>query len=135
MALLISSACRPLKFERPRKKVTMGDKVVVSMNMKLDGVPVEGGQSPNHAVYLNEEYYIPGFKEQLIGLKERGEENLPARVSKRACADHGRWKEVEFDVELKELFHLQPPASTTHLPSPWVRRTSRLSKVSSEKIS
>ncbi|NBS41497.1 hypothetical protein EBS80_02455 [bacterium] len=43
------------------------DKAVVSMNMKKEGVPVEGGQSPNHAVYMTEDYYIPGFKEQVSG--------------------------------------------------------------------
>ncbi|MEK7620547.1 MAG: trigger factor [Patescibacteria group bacterium] len=90
--------------------VTMGDKVVVSMNMKLDGVPVEGGQSPNHAVYLNEEYYIPGFKEQLIGLKEGEKKTFPLAFPKEHVQTMVAGKEVEFDVELKELFHLQPPA-------------------------
>ena len=90
--------------------VTMGDKVVVSMNMKLDGVPVEGGQSPNHAVYLNEEYYIPVFKEQLIGLKEGEKKTFPLAFPKEHVQTMVAGKEVEFDVELKELFHLQPPA-------------------------
>lgn len=90
--------------------VKMGDKVVISMNMKLDNVPVEGGQSPNHAVYLNEEYYIPGFKEKLEGMKEGEKKTFTLAFPKEHVQTMVAGKDVEFDVELKELFHLQPPA-------------------------
>ncbi len=90
--------------------VTMNDKVVISMNMKLEGVPVEGGQSSNHAVYLNEEYYIPGFKDQLEGLKEGEKKTFTLAFPKEHVQTMVAGKDVEFDVELKELFHLQPPA-------------------------
>lgn len=90
--------------------VKMGDKVVISMNMKLEGVPVEGGQSPNHAVYLNEEYYIPGFKEKLEGMKEGEKKTFSLAFPKEHVQTMVAGKDVEFDVELKELFHLQPPA-------------------------
>ncbi|MCR4313862.1 MAG: trigger factor [Candidatus Uhrbacteria bacterium] len=89
--------------------VKMGDKVVISMNMKLEGVPVEGGQSPNHAVYLNEEYYIPGFKEKLDGMKEGEKKTFSLVFPKEHVQTMVAGKDVEFDVELKELFHLQPP--------------------------
>lgn len=89
--------------------VSATDKAVISMDMKKAGVPIEGGQSPNHAVYLAEEYYIPGFKEQLVGLKE-GEAktftlSFPAEHAQAFLAG----QEVDFDVVLKELFHLEPP--------------------------
>lgn len=90
--------------------VKMGDKVVISMNMKLDGVPVEGGQSPNHAVYLNEEYYIPGFKEKLERMKEGEKKIFTLAFPKEHVQTMVAGRDVEFDVELKELFHLQPPA-------------------------
>lgn len=90
--------------------VQMGDKVVISMNMKLDGIPVEEGQSPNHAVYLNEEYYIPGFKEKLEGMKEGEKKTFSLAFPKEHVQTMVAGRDVEFDVELKELFHLQPPA-------------------------
>lgn len=90
--------------------VTMNDKAVVDMNMKLDNVPVEGGQSPNHAVYLNEEYYIPGFKEELKGMKEGEKKTFTLKFPKEHAQSMLAGKDVEFEVELKELFHLQPPA-------------------------
>ncbi|TAL50174.1 trigger factor [Patescibacteria group bacterium] len=97
--------------------VTANDKVVISMNMKLDGVPVEGGQSPNHAVFLNEEYYIPGFKEKLEGMKEGEKKTFSLAFPKEHVQSMVAGKDVEFDVELKELFHLQPPTLDDTLAS------------------
>ncbi len=91
------------------KAVTAIDKAVVSMNMKKAGVPVEGGQSPNHAVYLTEDYYVPGFKDQVIGMKE-GEQKtftltFPENHTSKFLAGHP----VEFDITLKEIFKLEHP--------------------------
>ncbi|MBI2473408.1 trigger factor [Candidatus Uhrbacteria bacterium] len=91
------------------KTTTQKDKVVIAMNMKLDNVPLEGGQSPNHSVYLNEEYYIPGFKEKLEGMKEGEEKSFTIPFPKEHAQEFLAGKEVAFDVTLKELYHLQPP--------------------------
>lgn len=91
------------------EETTLTDKVVISMDMKLDNVPVEGGQSPNHAVHLNEEYYIPGFKEELVGMKEGDKKTFSLPFPKDHVQEFLAGKDVEFEVELKELFHLQPP--------------------------
>lgn len=85
------------------------DKVVVAVDMKKEGVPVEGGQSPNHAIFLNEDYYIPGFKDHLIGMKE-GEEKVftlpfPKEHSNTFLAGH----DIEFYVTLKELYNQEMP--------------------------
>ena len=85
------------------------DKVVVAVDMKKEGVPVDGGQSPNHAIFLNEDYYIPGFKDHLIGMKE-GEEKVftlafPKEHSNTFLAGH----EIEFYVTLKELYNQAMP--------------------------
>ena len=88
---------------------TEGHKIVVSMNMKKEGVSVEGGQSPNHSIYLNEDYYIPGFKEKVLGMKE-GEQRVftltfPDNHVQKLIAG----KEIEFEITLNELYHLELP--------------------------
>lgn len=46
------------------------DMVEIDMDLKKDGVPVEGGQAKGYKVYLNEkEYHIPGFNDHLVGVK------------------------------------------------------------------
>lgn len=89
--------------------VAATDKAVISMDMKKEGVPIEGGQSPNHAVYLAEEYYIPGFKEQLIGLKEGEAKSFTLPFPAEHAQEFLAGQNVDFDVVVKELFHLEPP--------------------------
>lgn len=90
--------------------VTDKDKVVVSMTIKKDGVAIEGGASPNHAIYLTEDYYIPGLKEQLIGLKEGEEKSFTLPFPKEHVQKMLAGKDAQFEVKLKELFHLEVPA-------------------------
>jgi trigger factor len=91
------------------KKVGATDKAVVAMNMKKDGVPVEGGQSPNHAIYLNEEYYIPGLKEQLMGMGEGEEKKFTLPFPKDHVQKMLAGAEIEFTIGLKELYNLEYP--------------------------
>lgn len=89
--------------------ITDKDKAVLSMVIKKDGVPVEGGASPNHSIYLTEEYYIPGFKEEIIGLKEGEEKSFSLPFPKEHVQKMLAGQTAEFEVTVKELFHLQPP--------------------------
>jgi trigger factor len=86
------------------------DKVVIGVDIKKDGISIEGGQAPNHAIYLAEEYYIPGFKEQLVDLKEGDEKTFtlpfPENHVQKMLAGH----DVEFQITVKEIFHLEPPS-------------------------
>lgn len=85
------------------------DKVVLSVNMKKNGVGVEGGQSPNHAVYLGEEYYIPGFKDHLIGMKEGEEKTFSLPFPKEHPLKNLAGSDVDFEIALKEVYKLEPP--------------------------
>jgi len=49
---------------RPAQKA---DKVLLDMDIQLGGVPVEGGQAKDHSVFLDEDHYIPGLADKLIG--------------------------------------------------------------------
>lgn len=85
------------------------DKVVVSMDMKKEGVSVEGGQSPNHAIFMSEEYYIPGLKEQILGMKEEETKTFTLTFPKEHTQKSLAGTEVEFTVEVKEIFNLERP--------------------------
>ena len=85
------------------------DKAVLSVNMKKDGVSIEGGQSPNHSVFLNEDYYIPGIKEQLVGMKEGEQRTFTLEFPKEHAQSMLAGKPVDFEVTLKELYHLSCP--------------------------
>ncbi|OGL97867.1 trigger factor, partial [Candidatus Uhrbacteria bacterium RIFOXYB2_FULL_57_15] len=88
---------------------TEADKVVVSMNMKKAGVPVEGGQSPNHVIYLTESYYVPGFKEQLVGMREGEEKSFTLTFPEEHTSKMLAGSAVEFEVAMKEIYNLEHP--------------------------
>lgn len=47
----------------------MGDTVVMDFEGKVDGKVFEGGSSKNYELELGSKSFIPGFEEQLVGLK------------------------------------------------------------------
>jgi trigger factor len=46
-----------------------GDNVILSFEVKKDGVPIENGTSKSHPMILGRGVFIPGFEEQVIGMK------------------------------------------------------------------
>ncbi len=85
------------------------NKVIVSIQIKKDGVAIEGGQSPNHGIYMMEDYYVPGFKEQLIGMKEGEEKTFTLPFPDSHVQKMLAGKPVDFFVKINELYKLEPP--------------------------
>lgn len=50
-----------------------GDRVEVNFLVKLNGQVIEGGESKNHPLIIGENRFIPGFEDNISGMKE-GEE-------------------------------------------------------------
>ena len=88
---------------------TTADKAVVSMNMFIDKVPVEGGQAPNHQVYLSEPHYIPGFAEQIVGLKKDDKKNFSLKFPADHYQKHLAGKDIDFEVLVKDVYTLEYP--------------------------
>jgi trigger factor len=88
---------------------TKEDKVVVNMDMFIDKVGVEGGQAPNHQVYLSEPHYIPGFAEQLVGLKKDDTKEFTLKFPKEHYQKHLAGKDVDFKIKVNEVYKLSYP--------------------------
>lgn len=90
-------------------KAKKEDKVLIDMDMFIGGVPVEGGQAKDHHVYLNEEHYIPGLKEQLIDLSKDDVKEFNLRFPKNHYQKHLADKDVDFKIKVKDVFELTLP--------------------------
>lgn len=78
----------------------LGDTVVLDFAGSIDGVPFEGGSAQNYELELGSHSFIPGFEEQLVGLKagehkdvnvtfpEQYAENLAGKPAVFACDIH-----------------------------------------------
>ncbi len=79
-------------------------KVVIDMDMKKDGVPVEGGQTKGHQVYMDEEHYIPGFTDALLGLKKGDSKTFTLTFPKDHYQKNVAGSPVEFIVNVTEVY-------------------------------
>lgn len=87
-----------------------GNKTVVNMTMKRNGVPLEGGEATNHGIYTGETYYIEGFVEQILGAKEGDERQFTLKFPKDHYQKHLAGEDVDFTVKINEIFTLDAPA-------------------------
>lgn len=85
------------------------DKLVLDMDMSIDKVPVEGGQSKDYQVYLSEQHYVPGFNEQVEGMKKGETKEFTLDFPKNHFQKHLAGKIVEFKVTVKDVFERQLP--------------------------
>lgn len=85
------------------------DKIVVDMDLSFEKVPLEGGQARDHGIYMDEEYYIPGLKEQLVGLKEGDKKRFTLPFNKDHFQKNLAGKDVDFDITVKAVYELVHP--------------------------
>ena len=85
------------------------DKLIVDFDMFLEKVPVDGGQAKDHQVYLSEQHYIPGFQDQIKGLKKDDEKEFSLDFPGDHYQKHLAGKKVDFKVKVKEVFERQLP--------------------------
>ncbi len=91
------------------------DKVVVDLEMKREGVPIEGGQSKSSFVFMDQESYLPGLQEALTHMKEGEEKTFTMLFPSEHFQKHLAGKEVEVTANIKEIFHLERPATDEDL--------------------
>jgi trigger factor len=86
-----------------------GSKVVASVEMFLDSVPVEGSQTKDTAIILGKEYFVPGFDAKLVGAKAGEVKEFSLVYPKDFHQKNLAGKKVEFKVTVKEIFDREVP--------------------------
>lgn len=92
------------------RSLTKGDKAVVNLSMKKEGVTIEGGEGRDHGVYTNEPHYIPGFVDEILGMKEGDEKTFTLKFPEEHYQKHIAGKDVDFTVKMNEVFLIEVPA-------------------------
>ncbi|HRY82432.1 MAG TPA: trigger factor [Candidatus Moranbacteria bacterium] len=91
------------------REARKNDSVEIDFEVKIGGVPIENGTSKKHPLIIGRGVFIPGFEEQIIGMKE-GEEkefelNFPADYHKKDLAG----KPASFKVKVNLVQERQTP--------------------------
>ena len=90
-------------YEPKDGKAEEGDKVTIDYVGKIDGEPFDGGAAADSDVVIGHQQFIPGFEEQLTGLKAGDTKTLKVTFPEAYAAEHLAGKEAEFDVTVKQV--------------------------------
>ena len=86
-----------------------GNKVELSFNTFIDNVPIEGGQASKHQLTIGEGMMIPGFEDNLIGLKREEEKEFDLTFPKNYHAKQLAGKEAKFKIKILNVFKIELP--------------------------
>jgi trigger factor len=90
-------------FEPKKGKAADGDKVTIDYLGKVDGEPFEGGADQDAELVIGSNRFIPGFEEQLVGVKEGDEKVITVSFPADYQAAHLAGKEATFDIKVKAV--------------------------------
>lgn len=93
------------KYE-PRGKTAKardGDAVVIDFVGKIDGVAFEGGAAEGQTIVIGEGRFIPGFEEQLVGVKAGQETELNVSFPDDYPSEDLKGKAAVFEVKVEEV--------------------------------
>ena len=86
--------------DRPVEK---GDIAVIDFEGSIDGVPFEGGKAEKHELEIGSNTFIPGFEDQVIGMKLEEEKDIKVNFPEDYFAKDLAGKPAVFKVKLHEI--------------------------------
>ncbi|OKO97164.1 Cell division trigger factor [Geobacillus proteiniphilus] len=90
--------------------VENGDTVVIDFEGFVDGEPFEGGKAENYSLEIGSGTFIPGFEEQLVGMKAGEEKEIQVTFPDEYHAKQLAGKPATFKVKVHEVKAKQLPA-------------------------
>jgi trigger factor len=95
--------------ETPRE-VQKGDFTIIDFEGFKDGVTFAGGQADKHSLEIGSNSFIPGFEDQVIGMKYEEEKEITVTFPEGYQAEDLAGAEVMFKVKLHEIQTKELPA-------------------------
>ena len=91
------------------RKVKKGDTAVIDFEGFDNGVAFEGGKGENHELEIGSGSFVPGFEDQIIGMKAGEEKDIDITFPENYTKDLAG-KQVVFHVKVNEVKEKQTPA-------------------------
>ncbi|MGP1283072.1 MAG: trigger factor [Parasphingopyxis sp.] len=84
-------------------KAKEGDLVVMDFEGKVDGEPFEGGKGEGMSVTIGSGQLIPGFEDQLVGVKANDAKEVKVTFPDDYNVDYLKGKDAVFDITVGEV--------------------------------
>jgi len=91
------SRAKLITVSREAKK---GDRVEIDFEVSVGGKLIDGGTAKKHPLTIGENYFIPGFEDNLIGMKEKDEKKFNLEFPKEYHQKELAGKPVAFRVKM-----------------------------------
>ncbi|OGN09911.1 MAG: trigger factor [Candidatus Yanofskybacteria bacterium RIFCSPHIGHO2_02_FULL_41_11] len=85
------------------QNVESGDRVEIDFEVKKDGQIIEGGLSKNHPLIIGGRSFIPGFEEQLVGMKKGEEKPFSLVAPEDYFYKDVAGKKLDFKVKINDI--------------------------------
>ncbi len=99
----IAGQSKSYKDAAKSKKAAEGDQLIIDFVGKLDGVEFEGGKAEDAALVIGSGQFIPGFEEQLVGVKTGDQKTITVTFPTEYQAENLAGKDAEFDITVKQV--------------------------------
>lgn len=86
-----------------------GDFAIFDFDGSVDGEPIEGGKAEGYTLQLGSGQFIPGFEEQMIGMKIGEEKEIKTTFPEEYHSPDLAGKDAVFKIKLHELKAKQMP--------------------------
>ena len=99
----LAAGAKSFEDAKKGKKAENGDQLIIDFVGKLDGVAFEGGSATDTALELGAGRFIPGFEEQLVGVKAGDEKTITVTFPADYPAENLKGQETTFDITVKAV--------------------------------
>jgi len=99
----IAEQSAPLTDVKRNRKMKVGDTAVIDFEGSIDGTVFEGGTATDFALLLGSGQFIPGFEDQLIGVKRDEEVEITVTFPEEYQAKDLAGKDALFKVKVNQI--------------------------------
>ncbi|BDY12890.1 trigger factor [Hydrogenimonas cancrithermarum] len=104
----LAEAQAPFESVEEDRGLQEGDLAVFDFEGFLNGEPFEGGKAEDFELRIGSGQFIPGFEEQMMGMKKGEEKTIKVTFPEDYRNKELAGKEVEFKIKLKEIKAKKP---------------------------
>ena len=99
----IAKSSAPLEKLAKKRAVKDGDHAIIDFEGFVDGIAFEGGKAEKYPLHVGSGSFIPGFEEQVIGMKYEEQKDILVTFPEAYQAANLAGKEATFKVTLHEI--------------------------------
>lgn len=86
-----------------KRKSKKGERITIDFTGRIDGEEFDGGKAQDFALELGQGRMIPGFEDEIIGMKAGEEKTIKVTFPEDYHAENLKGKEAEFDIVAKKV--------------------------------